>query len=379
MTLASAASAWATQGIFFPSQAQAGLSARVAETKVITPPSEMYHGWPTLARRSNGDLWVSWSGGREAHVCPFGQVWAMHSNDEGRNWSWPRVLLDGAIDDRDSGIVETQRGTLLVTTFTSLAYEATLKKQLAQPTWEAARIARWKAAHDRISPDQRKEELGEFLIRSTDGGVTWSERIPTIVNSPHGPVVLQDGRMLYAGKQLWTKDRKVGVCESLDDGKSWRWLSEIPVRPGDSVQEYHELHAVESSNGLVVVHIRNHNSQNKMETLQCVSTDGGKTWTEPCSIGVWGLPSHLLRLRDGRLLMTYGHRRAPYGNLARVSGDHGQTWSAPVTISDDAFSWDFGYPSTVELQDGSLLTIWYERQSAQTPSAVLRQARWTLQ
>jgi hypothetical protein len=99
----------------------------------------------------------------------------MHSNDEGRNWSWPRVLLDGAIDDRDSGIVETQRGTLLVTTFTSLAYEATLKKQLAQPTWEAARIARWKAAHDRISPDERKEELGEFLIRSTDGGVTWSE------------------------------------------------------------------------------------------------------------------------------------------------------------------------------------------------------------
>ena len=34
-------------------------------------------------------------------------------------------------------------------------------------------------------------------------------------------------------------------------------------------------------------------------------------------MGVWGLPSHLLRLRDGRLLMTYGYRRAPFGNQAR--------------------------------------------------------------
>jgi hypothetical protein len=44
------------------------------------------------------------------------------------------------------------------------------------------------------------------------------------------------------------------------------------------------------------------------ETLQCESADGGKTWCEPHEIGVWGLPSHLLRLRNGNLLMTYGYR-----------------------------------------------------------------------
>jgi hypothetical protein len=303
----------------------------------------------------------------------------MHSIDEGRTWTWPRVLLDGAIDDRDSGILETQKGTLLVTTFTSLAYEPILQKQLAEPTWEPARLARWKGVHERLTPAQRESELGEFLIRSSDGGTTWSERIPTIVNSPHGPIQLRDGRLLYAGKQLWTKEKKIGVCESLDDGKTWRWLAEIPVRPGDAVLQYHELHAVEAANGTLLAHIRNHNPQSQHETLQCESSDGGKTWSVPHSIGVWGFPSHLLRLRDDRLLMTYGHRRRPFGNLARVSSDHGTTWSDALTISDDAFSGDLGYPSTVQLQDGSLLTIWYERPNAGTRAAVLRQARWSLE
>jgi len=88
---------------------------------------------------------------------------------------------------------------------------------------------------------------------------------------------------------------------------------------------------------------------------------------------VWGLPSHLLRLRDGRLLMSYGYRRPPFGNQARVSDNHGRTWSAPMTISDDGASGDLGYPSTVERPDGSLVTLWYERLK-NSPRAVLRQA-----
>ena len=103
-------------------------AAKVLETKVISPQTEFYHGWPTVARRQNGELWVSWSGGRESHVCPFGQVHAMTSRDNGATWTWPRVLLDTATDDRDSGVLETMKGTLVVTTFTSLAYEDHFKK-----------------------------------------------------------------------------------------------------------------------------------------------------------------------------------------------------------------------------------------------------------
>jgi len=362
------------------SPAQAASKVEILDARVISRQPDAYHGWPTLARRSSGQLLIVYSGGREAHVCPFGRVELMVSHDDGRNWGWPQVLLDTAIDDRDAGVLETARGSLLVTTFTSLAYEPILDKALQKKpgevgAWPAERLSAWRAAHERLTAAQRRAELGQWMLRSTDGGLTWSARYPSIVNSPHGPAQLADGRLLYAGKELWTGQRRVGVCESRDDGQTWRWLAEIPTRPGDDAAQYHELHAVEAGDGRLLVQIRNHNKDENRETLQSESTDGGKTWSVPRSIGVWGLPSHLLRLRSGKLLMTYGYRRAPFGNQARLSDDHGRSWSEPFTISDDGASGDLGYPSTVELGDGSLLTVWYELLKA-TPRAVLRQAHW---
>ena len=95
-------------------------------------------------------------------------------------------------------------------------------------------------------------------------------------------------------------------------------------------------------------------------------------------IGVWGLPSHLLRLADGRLLMTYGYRRKPFGNQARVSEDYGRTWSAALIVSDDGAGGDLGYPSTAQFADGSPLTVWYESRLG-LPGAVLLQTRWVLE
>jgi sialidase-1 len=350
--------------------------AKVHGIGVVSLRPNHYHGWPTLARRRNGQLLLVCSGGRESHVCPFGQVELMRSDDDGKTWTFPRVLLDLAIDDRDVGILETARDTLLATTFSSLAYEYQFNNGNINK-WDAARQARWRGAHNRISTAERKAQLGTWMLRSTDGGVTWSTPYDSIVNSPHGPIQLADGRQLYAGKDLWKSGQWIGVCESTDDGRSWKKLAQIPTRAGDDPSEYHELHAVEATNGTIVVQIRNNNPANRSETLQTESPDGGKTWSVPHPIGVWGLPSHLLRLRDGRLLMSYGYRRKPFGNQARISTDHGKTWGEPVTISGDGANGDLGYPSTVELQDGTLLTAWYEQMSSR-PRAVLRLAKWSL-
>ena len=391
-------------------RASAASKATVESTEVITSRPHLYHGWPTLARRGNGELLAVCSGGREAHVCPFGRVELMRSKDDGKTWSFPRVLIDGPIDDRDAGVVETAKGSLLVTTFTALAYEERLQKAMAakpgdEAAWPEEKIRRWQATHNRIDAVQREVELGSWMIRSTDGGRSWSAPYRCPVNSPHGPVQLSDGRLLYAGKLFWygragQHQGRIGVCESADDGQSWRWLAEIPARPGDDFNEYHELHAVEAADGRIVAHIRNHNKTNEKETLQSESSDGGKTWSMAHPIGVWGYPSHLLRLRDDRLLMSYGHRRDPLGNQARVSEDHGRSWSAAMSISSDGTPTDFGYPSPVELGDGSLLTVWYElmessaadlphyntrgrdekwfKMTSMLAGSVLRQARWRI-
>ena len=363
-------------------RASAAPKARVRSTDVISMRPHLYHGWPTVARRRGGELLVVCSGGREAHVCPFGWVEMMRSKDGGQTWGWPRVLMDTAIDDRDAGVCETATGSILVTTFTSLAYieymkEAVPGKKGRFTEWTQEGVARWKAAHQRTPAAERERMLGTWMLRSTDGGVTWSAPYRVPVNSPHGPIQLSDGRLIYAGKRLWHENKRNGVADSHDDGKAWRWLAEIPTRAGDTFTDYHELHIAEASNGRLVCHIRNQNKANDRETLQTESSDGGRTWSMPHPIGVWGLPSHLVRLKDGRLLMSYGHRREPFGNLARVSEDHGNTWSAPLTISDDGAARDLGYPSTAQLDDGSLVTVWYERMKG-SPRAVLRQARWSL-
>ena len=73
----------------------------------------------------------------------------------------------------------------------------------------------------------------------------------------------------------------------------------------------------------------------------------------------------------------HGHRRKPLGNQVRISEDHGRTWSEAIIISGDGNSGDLGYPSTVQFEDGSLLTVWYELLKGST-FAQLRQAHWEL-
>jgi len=349
--------------------------AIILATRVLTRRPGMYHGWPTITRRGNGELLLVCSGDREAHVCPFGRVELWRSRDQGRSWSWPRTVMDGPIDDRDSGVLETATGSILITTFTSLAYEPILHRAEKAGDWSPKRLARWQAADHRVDAAGRRAALGVWMVRSTDGGVTFSGRYDALVNSPHGPIQLADGRLLYAGKDLWRHEDRVSVCESTDDGQSWRLLASLPVRSGDAATNYHELHAVETSDGTLIVQIRNHNRANEGETLQCESTDGGQSWSVPHAIGVWGLPSHLLRLDDDRLLMTYGYRRKPFGNQARLSDNQGRSWSAPITLSQDAMGTDLGYPSTVQFDDHTLLTVWYERRKG-NPHAVLRQCHW---
>ncbi len=386
--LASAASA-AVVGLGVPYLSKLAYGAtitpkfEVQEVKSFSFPNDCYYGWSTVAKRGD-ELFVATSGGREGHVCPFGRVELFRSHDNGASWAYPQVVYDSPIDDRDCGICVTDKGTILITTFTSDEYvnmfneEAELRAQgKGRPTvWSDGRFERWRLATMRVSPEQRKKELGCYMFRSTDGGVTWSERYSTPFNSPHGPSQLSDGTLLYVGDELHTKEHRVGAAISEDDGVTWKVKSYIEPRDGDDCHAYYELHACEASDGRIVAQIRNGNPNNVGETLQTISKDGGETWEKPRSIGVWGLPSFLNRLADGRLLMTYGHRRDPLGVQARVSDDNGDTWSDAMVIYGEGKTGDLGYPSTVQLDDGSLFTVWYEVQEGWF--AKQRSARWTL-
>jgi hypothetical protein len=97
-----------------------------------------------------------------------------------------------------------------------------------------------------------------------------------------------------------------------------------------------------------------------------VSEDGGRTWTEPRPTEIVGKPPHLVRLRDGRILVTYGYRHEPYGQRACLSPDGGETWDYgnEIVLRDDAPSGDLGYPASAQLDDGSILTVYYQQERA---------------
>lgn len=91
------------------------------------------------------------SEGREAQICAFDRVAMLHNRADGGTKTRPRILLDSATDDRDAGMLETSASTLLVTTFTSLAYEPVLRRALAAApdaphAWRSARLAHSHAA-----------------------------------------------------------------------------------------------------------------------------------------------------------------------------------------------------------------------------------------
>jgi Neuraminidase (sialidase) len=70
-------------------------------------------------------------------------------------------------------------------------------------------------------------------------------------------------------------------------------------------------------------------------------------------------PPSLVHLKDGRLVLTYGRREAPFGIRARVSADEGKTWSAEIVLRTDGGCWDLGYTRSVQRPDGKVVTVYY--------------------
>ena len=366
---------------------------QVQEVKTIST-HQSYHGWPTVARLASGELLVVVSAGRERHICPFGQVHLIRSTDNGATWTGPEILANGPLDDRDAGIMQTRGGTVLVNWFTSVAALRRLKAAEEQGD-EALRkigddgfIARCRKMQAALAPAVIRRELGVWMRRSEDGGRTWSDkyRVAPGAGAPHGPLELSDGRLLFIG--TWNAHAMSGAAQdqarpllgarlSKDGGRTWRRIGEIPQRPGDAPGVYHEPHAVQGPDGRIVVHIRNHSEQDRLHVLQSESDDGGRTFSVPHTTGLVGLPAHLLTLRDGRLLSTFGYRALPYGIRASISADSGRTWGEPMILDEKPVSHDLGYPSTVELADGSLFSVWYEKLPDQ-PLASVQAARWSL-
>ena len=90
-----------------------------------------------------------------------------------------------------------------------------------------------------------------------------------------------------------------------------------------------------------------------------------------------GAPGHLFMHSSGTLISTFSHRSKPYGIWAVFSNDNGETWSNESVIAQGKDTDDLGYPSTIELDNGEMITAFYTRENDYVP-AVIAQQKWTL-
>ncbi len=342
-----------------------------------------YFGWPSIAKQDDGTLVVAASGYRNEHVCPWGRTVICKSKDEGRTWTIPQVVNNTSLDDRDAGIISLGGQRLAITWFTSNTYYYFNSKKDQKTGQWADGYKEMGVVMDTWTDSQINKDIGSWIRVSPDGEY-WGEPMKAPVNTPHGFIVLKDGSWLYLGKKwdieiaglktLHRHNAPIQAAISKDQGATWELLGMVHCPEGIIYDQCHEPHVIQLKDGSLLGSVRVHN---KFSVMLTRSADGGKTWSVMEPFVASGSPPHFLRHSTGAIICVYGYREQPFGQRAKVSKDEGRTWSDEIILRDDGPSGDLGYPASVELANGDIMTIYYQQEKPGAKCSLLW-TRWSL-
>ena len=294
--------------------------------------------FPVALRLEDGRIAVVLRGGG-AHIGVGGRLDIVFSSDEGRTWTKPKVVVDTLVDDRNPAFGQARDGTLVLAFVQNSKYD------------DKGRYLR----------DVPGRPITFWITRSQDGGRTWSKpvqiEIPDFIHmSPFGRMLtLPDGSMLmnvYGGSERG-KDQS-DLYRSTDHGTTWKKYSSLG-------QQFNETALLRLPSGRILAAMRRLHPEDVWTTE---SSDNGRTWSDPRLLTPSDVhPADLCLLADGRVLMTVGNRVGPFGVMGLKSGKEGsfspKNWTLRFTLVNDAISRDCGYPSSVLLKDGRVLTVYY--------------------
>jgi hypothetical protein len=236
-----------------------------------------------------------------------------------------------------------------------------------------------------------------YVHRSTDGGKSWQRlRIgpdgfpaKAITMCSRNIVEKADGTLLLGvGVNELEKGTLAYIWTSADDGKTWDKsgakvkLGTYQKKPYDNYDAFFTEDFTYLAKSGKLLHFIRCGPPSPMypmndgrttptgddgidRTLRSESTDGGKTWSDLRDHGDYGMHyPRVLRLQDGRLLMTFTQRSTfyPLGLQAILSHDDGGTWdfNNDRIIIEGKTPWGMsqggGFGNTLQLKDGLLVS-----------------------
>ena len=338
--------------------------------------------FPSLAVLNDGRLLIVYRQGsaKHSHDGVFVTQW---SSDGGRTWSEPETLFDGRaarpnLTATTAGICQARDGTLACAFFVVEGLQAGV------------------GMFDEVG---FKLPRAIFISLSHDAGATWStpERYayPDMPLSAitEKPFVLPDGEICMP-IEYYSRDMvcRTALAFSSDNGRTF---SRPPLHAiGDLTDRinYGDARFAVLPDGRVLALLWTFVQANgeTIEVHRSWSSDRGRTWTEPASIGFVGQVTNPLALPAGDVLAVSNFRQPPEGIRLWHSPDGGATWDVehPVQMWDaragrmqgtpvaqrgpaesngsqvedvwaSLSSFSFGTPDLVRLDDGDLLMGYY--------------------
>jgi hypothetical protein len=205
------------------------------------------------------------------------------------------------------------------------------------------------------SLDRARSWKGPFRLPLC-GQTGIAARTDYIVNGPHDCVMF-----VTASKKNGKEGRPICI-RTTDGARSWQFVSAIGPEPSGYAIMPASVR-LSPTELLTTIRRREEGPQINDAWIDAwLSSDNGQHWQllnrAAPDLGE-GNPPALVRLRDGRICLAYGVRKAPYRMEARFSRDGGRSWSEPFVLRTDGASRDLGYPRMVQRPDGKLVTVYY--------------------
>ena len=324
-----------------------------------------------ITERSDGSLLLVW---QEYVASELGgednapnHLAAMVSRDEGRTWGEHRVLFEPAPDMMNL-----------------------YSPSFIRPSRDAAgdELLMFYFAYHTLEAGQPPSSSG-FIVRSQDGGETFTSPMPVWTRRPYGSASssvkrLSTGRIVVPFAQqaggIWGASDHIvgGFLLSDDGGATWQQSEsrlELPMRG------VMEVHVEERLDGRLMAVMRTQLGA----VFQAFSTDGGLTWSRPQTTGLKAPEScpEIVRIpqtndllivwNDGEYDPQWGsHYGARTPLTVAVSRDEGQTWVNRRNIETDPRA-AFTNPGCAFTSAGKvLINYWTCRYTADNLMAVDR-------